>query len=113
MRPTREMAILEPERNRLRRQPTQARRSRGLAGGSLASTSTSSKAGFGDRSVADSVGAVGYRGPRPPAGDPPHHYHVQVFALDRLLELPAGSNRDEVLAAMKGHVRARGELVGP
>jgi Raf kinase inhibitor-like YbhB/YbcL family protein len=59
-----------------------------------------------------SSGAIGYRGPRPPAGDPPHHYHVQVFALDRRLELPAGSNRDEILAAMQGHVRARGELVG-
>jgi hypothetical protein len=28
------------------------------------------------------------------------------------LELVAGSNRDEVLAALKGHVLARGELVG-
>jgi Raf kinase inhibitor-like YbhB/YbcL family protein len=59
-----------------------------------------------------SGGAVGYRGPRPPAGDGPHHYHIQVFALDRQLDLPAGTNRDEVLAAMKGHVRARGELIG-
>jgi Raf kinase inhibitor-like YbhB/YbcL family protein len=59
-----------------------------------------------------SNGVVGYRGPRPPAGDPPHHYHVQVFALDRQLDLPAGTNRDEVLSAMKGHVLARGELVG-
>ncbi|GJG86121.1 hypothetical protein tb265_13020 [Gemmatimonadetes bacterium T265] len=59
-----------------------------------------------------SSGAPGYRGPRPPAGDPPHHYHVQLFALDRTLDLPLGADRDRVLAAMRGHVLARGELVG-
>lgn len=56
-------------------------------------------------------GAVGYRGPRPPAGDAPHHYHVQVFALDRELSLPPGAGRDEVLEAARGHVLASGELV--
>lgn len=57
-------------------------------------------------------GQVGYKGPRPPAGDPPHHYHVQVFALDRTLDLPAGTDRDALLAAAKGHVIGCGELVG-
>jgi Raf kinase inhibitor-like YbhB/YbcL family protein len=57
-------------------------------------------------------GSVGYLGPRPPVGDPPHHYHFQVFALDTPLDVPAGAERDEVLAAMKGHVLAAGELVG-
>jgi Raf kinase inhibitor-like YbhB/YbcL family protein len=66
----------------------------------------------GLRQGPSSSGSVGYKGPRPPAGDPPHHYHVQIFALDRELPLKAGANRDEVLAAMKGHVRARGELIG-
>jgi Raf kinase inhibitor-like YbhB/YbcL family protein len=56
-------------------------------------------------------GTVGYRGPRPPAGDPPHHYHVQVFALDRELALPPGATRDDVLEAASGHVLASGELV--
>lgn len=60
----------------------------------------------------NSSGALGYRGPRPPAGDPPHHYHVQLFALDRVLDLPLGADRDHVLAAARGHVLARGELVG-
>ena len=54
----------------------------------------------------------GYDGPRPAAGDPPHHYHVQVFALDAALDLPIGATRAEVLAAMKGHVLASGQLVG-
>lgn len=59
-----------------------------------------------------SRGSVGYFGPRPPAGDPPHHYHFQVFALDTEVASPAGAERDEVLAAMKGHVLAAGELIG-
>lgn len=61
---------------------------------------------------ANSRGSVGYYGPRPPVGDPPHHYHFQVFALDAPLELPPGSDRDALLAAMEGHVLAKGELVG-
>ncbi len=59
-----------------------------------------------------SKGNVGYFGPRPPVGDPPHHYHFQVFALDRTLDVPPGAERDEVLNAMSGHVLAAGELVG-
>lgn len=61
---------------------------------------------------ATSRGSVGYYGPRPPVGDPPHHYHFQVLALDTLLTLPLGASRDEVLAAAKGHVIAKGEAMG-
>ena len=59
-----------------------------------------------------SKGGVGYFGPRPPVGDPPHHYHFQVFALDSELAVPPGAERDEVLEAMSGHVLGAGELVG-
>jgi Raf kinase inhibitor-like YbhB/YbcL family protein len=59
-----------------------------------------------------SRGSIGYLGPRPPVGDPPHHYHFQVFALDTTLSVPPGSARDDVLKAMAGHVLAAGELVG-
>ncbi len=59
-----------------------------------------------------SRGSVGYYGPRPPMGDPPHHYHFQLLALDRVLELPPGADRDQVLAAAKDHVIAKGELIG-
>lgn len=59
----------------------------------------------------NSSGQVGYKGPRPPAGDPPHHYHVQVFAIDRSLGLPPGADRDQVLSAIEGHVVASGQLV--
>jgi Raf kinase inhibitor-like YbhB/YbcL family protein len=66
----------------------------------------------GARQGATSMGNVGYFGPRPPAGDAPHHYHVQVFALDRLLDLPEGADRDDLIEAIAGHVLASGELVG-
>jgi Raf kinase inhibitor-like YbhB/YbcL family protein len=54
---------------------------------------------------------AGYFGPRPPAGDPPHHYHFEVFALDRMLDLPASADRDALVQAMAGHVVGKGELV--
>ncbi|MGK5023388.1 YbhB/YbcL family Raf kinase inhibitor-like protein [Janthinobacterium sp. RB2R34] len=57
-------------------------------------------------------GSIGYYGPRPPVGDPAHHYHFQVFALDAVLSLPFGADRDQLLQAMQGHVLAKGELVG-
>jgi Raf kinase inhibitor-like YbhB/YbcL family protein len=55
---------------------------------------------------------TGYFGPRPPAGDPPHPYHFQLFALDAPLSLPAGFNRHAVIEAMKGRVLAYGEVIG-
>jgi Raf kinase inhibitor-like YbhB/YbcL family protein len=57
-------------------------------------------------------GAPGYVGPRPPAGDPPHHYHFQIFALDTTLKLPPGAASGDLIAAMKGHVLATGVLIG-
>jgi Raf kinase inhibitor-like YbhB/YbcL family protein len=60
----------------------------------------------------NSRGSLGYFGPRPPAGDPPHRYHFQVFALDAPLGFNPGVNRQAVLNAMARHVLAKGELVG-
>lgn len=56
-------------------------------------------------------GAGGWFGPHPSDGRP-HHYHFQLFALDTALALPAGADREQLLAAMKGHVLAKGDLVG-
>ena len=56
------------------------------------------------------VGTVGYMGPRPPPGGP-HHYHIQLFALDQALDLADGAERAQLVAAMKGHVLASGELI--
>jgi Raf kinase inhibitor-like YbhB/YbcL family protein len=67
----------------------------------------------GMRQGLTSRGTIGYLGPRPPAGDPPHVYHAQVFALDSVLDVPlSGADRDQVLAAAQGHVLAAGELTG-
>ena len=60
----------------------------------------------------NSHNTIGYVGPHPPAGDPPHHYHFQVLAFDRMLDVPAGAVRASILAAAKGHTVAKGEVVG-
>ncbi len=52
-----------------------------------------------------------YTGPRTPAG-PKHRYHLQVFALDTTLPDDARATYDALIAAMKGHVLASGEVVG-
>lgn len=57
-------------------------------------------------------GSTGYFGPRPPVGDKPHRYHFQIFALDRMLDILPGSDRETLLAAMKGHVIGKGKIVG-
>jgi Raf kinase inhibitor-like YbhB/YbcL family protein len=60
----------------------------------------------------NSFGKDGYGGPMPPPGHGTHHYHFRLYALDRPLGLHAGATRDQVLAAMKGHVLDEGDLVG-
>jgi Raf kinase inhibitor-like YbhB/YbcL family protein len=52
----------------------------------------------------------GYTGPCPPSGT--HRYAFKVYALDGLLDLRAGTNKKELLDAMKDHILAGGELVG-
>lgn len=51
-----------------------------------------------------------YLGPRTPAG-PKHRYHFQIFALDAVLPVEAAASYAELIAAMKDHVLASGELV--
>ena len=58
----------------------------------------------------NSWGRVGYGGPCPPSGE--HRYFFRVHALDRRLDLPASTDRDDLLATMRGHVLAEGELLG-
>ena len=52
-----------------------------------------------------------YMGPRTPAG-PKHRYHIQVFALDTSVGNESMQSYDAMLAAMKGHVLASGEVIG-
>jgi Raf kinase inhibitor-like YbhB/YbcL family protein len=54
---------------------------------------------------------IGYGGPAPPPGKP-HRYFFMLYALDTLLELAPGSTKDQLIAAMKGHALAEGQLMG-
>jgi Raf kinase inhibitor-like YbhB/YbcL family protein len=51
-----------------------------------------------------------YVGPCPP--DREHRYFFKLYALDTLLDLPAGSTKKEVEQAMHGHIIAQCQLLG-
>lgn len=55
-------------------------------------------------------GRIGYGGPAPPSGT--HRYFFKVYALDTMLDLPAGATKSQVEQAMNGHVLAEGRLMG-
>lgn len=51
-----------------------------------------------------------YIGPCPP--DREHRYFFKLYALDKMLHLPAGSSKKEVEKAMQGHILAECHLMG-
>jgi Raf kinase inhibitor-like YbhB/YbcL family protein len=53
---------------------------------------------------------LGYGGPCPPGGT--HRYYFKLYALDTVLTLESGSTKAQLLAAMKGHILAEGQLMG-
>jgi hypothetical protein len=53
----------------------------------------------------------GYGGPMPPPSKP-HRYYFKLYALDTMLDLAEGASRQQLEAAMKGHLLAYGELMG-
>lgn len=55
-------------------------------------------------------GRTVYLGPSPPSGT--HRYFFRLFALDTVLDLKAGSDRDQLDRAMKGHIISTTELMG-
>jgi len=55
-------------------------------------------------------GRAGYGGPCPPGGT--HRYYFKVYALDTMLNLPSGTRKANLVAAMDGHVLAQGQLMG-
>jgi Raf kinase inhibitor-like YbhB/YbcL family protein len=55
-------------------------------------------------------GKPGYDGPCPPSGT--HHYRFHVYALDLSLTPEQGASRKALLAAIRGHVVAEGQLTG-
>ena len=65
----------------------------------------------GGRQGRNDFGRTGYGGPCPPPGKP-HHYHFKLYAVGRLLGLPAGATKQEVLKAMGKDALAQAEIVG-
>lgn len=59
-----------------------------------------------------SAGSAAYAPFHPPVGDKPHHYYLEVFALDGPLSVPAAPDLAALEKAMTGHVLASGETVG-
>ena len=82
----------------------------------------------GSRQGVNSKGEIGYLGPCPPpfaiidasaGGDMVRSktgsvatYYFKLYALDTTLDLAPGATKDDLLAAMDGHVLAVGELSG-
>jgi Raf kinase inhibitor-like YbhB/YbcL family protein len=56
--------------------------------------------------------STGFTPAAPPPGHGTHHYHFQLFALDKHLNLPEGIGRGELVSELTGHVLAWGEIVG-
>lgn len=51
-----------------------------------------------------------YGGPCPPNGE--HRYFFKLYALDTLLNLPAGATKSQIESAMRGHIIATAKLLG-
>ena len=55
-------------------------------------------------------GSAGYTGPCPPSGT--HRYYFRLYALDEVLDLKDGADKDALEKALKGHVLGQAELMG-
>ena len=77
----------------------------------IAKTETVASLGGAKQGV-NSYGSIGYGGPQPPRGHGVHHYHFRLYALDTELNLAPRVTRQQLDAAMKGHIIAETELVG-
>jgi Raf kinase inhibitor-like YbhB/YbcL family protein len=58
----------------------------------------------------NNFGNYGYDGPCPPGGT--HRYYFKLYALDTILNLKAGLTKENLLAAMKGHILAEAQVMG-
>ena len=58
----------------------------------------------------NSWGRSDYGGPCPPGGT--HRYFFKLYALDTTLSLDESAGKEQVLAAMEGHILGEAELMG-
>jgi Raf kinase inhibitor-like YbhB/YbcL family protein len=71
------------------------------------------RAGVGATHGFTDFGTTHYGGPCPPPGDPPHHYHLTVWALDLdKLGVDSTMTYAKFRFMIRGHVLASGEMVG-
>ena len=75
----------------------------------LVATTTATSLGTDATFGTNDFGKTTWGGPCPPVGR--HRYFFKVYALDAPVGA-AGIKKDDLLAAMKGHVLAQGELIG-
>ncbi|MBN2085009.1 MAG: YbhB/YbcL family Raf kinase inhibitor-like protein [Anaerolineales bacterium] len=66
--------------------------------------------GIGRQGVNDAQ-KHGYCGPCPPPGKP-HRYFFKIFAIDRILDLPAESTAARLREAIQSHLLDSGSLLG-
>jgi Raf kinase inhibitor-like YbhB/YbcL family protein len=78
-----------------------------LAGGQTADA----KLADGTIQIVNRGGKVGFMGPGAGAAGPYHHYTFELFALDTKLDLGPDATREQVIAAMQGHINGKGVLV--
>jgi len=57
-----------------------------------------------------SMGIPGYVPPCPPFGR--HHYRFTLYALDTRLDLRGNATKDDLVAAMEGHILEQNTLIG-
>ena len=55
-------------------------------------------------------GEVGYGGPAPP--DKKHTYIFKLYALDSQLDIPSGSDKNQLESAMENHIISQSKLEG-
>jgi Raf kinase inhibitor-like YbhB/YbcL family protein len=65
---------------------------------------------IGAKQGRNDFGQIGYGGPCPPGGT--HRYYFKLYALDKEINLEAGSTKAQLLNAIEGHMLAEGRLMG-
>ncbi len=72
---------------------------------------TSQSLADGSKQGKNDFGKIGYGGPAPPPGKP-HRYYFKLYALDQPVSLQPGATKEQLLAAMQGHIVGEAQLMG-
>lgn len=65
---------------------------------------------YGSLQGINDFGQTEYGGPCPPSGT--HRYFFKLYALDELLTLPQGAEKQQIENKIKGHILAEDRLIG-